>query len=151
MVTQIMGFGLATPTQWRLVLLISSAISATQYLLAPAIAESPAYLFRKGLTVERKVVIRSLWGHQFGDARPDRKSHMYPSVHAHFLAQLRISARSRSLHQATRLMSLSRIKPQQQWLRFLNFSLLPSSEDLSSRSHLRRYPNNYPVWIRSAL
>ncbi|KAI9569520.1 general substrate transporter [Boletus coccyginus] len=71
MVTQIMGFGLATPTQWRLVLLISSAISATQYLLAPAIAESPAYLFRKGLTVERKAVIRSLWGHQSGDARPD--------------------------------------------------------------------------------
>ncbi|KAI9567252.1 general substrate transporter [Boletus coccyginus] len=71
MVTQIMGFGLATPTQWRLVLLISSAISGTKYLLAPAIAESPAYLFRKGLTVERKAVIRSLWGHQFGDARPD--------------------------------------------------------------------------------
>lgn len=73
MVTQTMGFGLATPTQWRLVLLVSSAISAVQYLLAPAIVESPAYLNRNGLTEERKAAIRSLWGHQFGDARPDRK------------------------------------------------------------------------------
>lgn len=73
MVAQTMGFGLATPTQWRLVLFISSAISAFQYLLAPAIVESPAYLFRNGLTAERKAVIRSLWGYQFGDARPDRK------------------------------------------------------------------------------
>lgn len=86
MVTQLMGFGLATPTQWRLVFLISSAISVTQYLLAPAISESPAYLIRKGLTAERKVVIRSLWGYQTGDARPDRKSNMRPSVHAHLFA-----------------------------------------------------------------
>ena len=81
MVTQSMGFGLATPTQWRFVFLISSALSVTQYLLAPAIAESPAYLIRKGLTAEHKVVIRSLWG----DARPDRKSGMRSSIHAHLL------------------------------------------------------------------
>ncbi|KAH0830441.1 general substrate transporter [Lanmaoa asiatica] len=71
MVTQTMGFGLATPTQWRLVLLISSALSAVQYLLAPAIVESPAYLNRHGLTAERKAVIQYLWGHRHGDARPD--------------------------------------------------------------------------------
>jgi len=71
MVTQLMGFSLATPTQWRLVFLISSALSIMQYFLAPAIAESPAYLIRKGLTAEHKVVIRSLWGYQTGNARPD--------------------------------------------------------------------------------
>ncbi|KAG8217379.1 general substrate transporter [Butyriboletus roseoflavus] len=71
LVTQTMGFGLATPTQWRLVLFMSSALSASQFLLAPAIVESPAYLNRNGLAAERKAVIRSLWGHQLGDARPD--------------------------------------------------------------------------------
>ncbi|KAF8558404.1 general substrate transporter [Imleria badia] len=71
LVTQIMGFGLATPTQWRLVLFISAAVSAVQYLLAPAIVESPAYLIRNGLTTERKAVIRSLWGPQLEDARLD--------------------------------------------------------------------------------
>lgn len=79
MVTQAMGFGLATPTQWRLVLLMSSAISTSQFLLAPAIVESPAYLNRNGLTTERKAVIRSLWGSQLGDARPDRKLDTRPS------------------------------------------------------------------------
>ncbi|KAF8436896.1 general substrate transporter [Boletus edulis BED1] len=62
LVTQGIGFGLATPTQWRLVLLISAALSAVQYLLAPAIVESPAYLIRNGLTAERKAALRSLWG-----------------------------------------------------------------------------------------
>ncbi|KAF8136154.1 hypothetical protein EV363DRAFT_1395298 [Boletus edulis] len=70
LVTQGIGFGLATPTQWRLVLLISAALSAVQYLLAPAIVESPAYLIRNGLTAERKAALRSLWGL---DAPQDRK------------------------------------------------------------------------------
>jgi SP family facilitated glucose transporter-like MFS transporter 3 len=86
MVTQLMGFSLATPTQWRLVFLISSALSVMQYFLAPAIAESPAYLIRKGLTAEHKVVIRSLWGYQTGNARPDRKSNMRRPVRAHLFA-----------------------------------------------------------------
>lgn len=81
MVTQVMGFGLATPTQWRLVLLFSSALSIVQYLVAPVIVESPAYLHRNGLTAEHKVAIRSLWGHQSGDARPDRKFLPLPSPH----------------------------------------------------------------------
>lgn len=73
-----MGFSLATPTQWRFVLFTSSALSAVQYLLAPAIVESPAYLFRNGFTAESKAVVRSLWGYQSeGDARSDRKSHMH--------------------------------------------------------------------------
>lgn len=79
MITQIMGFGLATPTQWRLVLLFSSALSVLQYLLSPAIVESPPYLNRNGLVAERKAAIRSLWGHQPGDARPDRKFLLHPS------------------------------------------------------------------------
>ncbi|KAN0075282.1 General substrate transporter [Tylopilus felleus] len=72
LVTQAMGFSLATPTQWRFVLFTSSALSAVQYLLAPAIVESPAYLFRNGFTAESKAVVRSLWGYQSeGDAPED--------------------------------------------------------------------------------
>lgn len=78
MVTQTLGFRLATPTQWRLVLILSSALSAVQYLLAPSIVESPAYLNRNGLTAERKAAIRSLWGHQLGDAGTDRKLVIQP-------------------------------------------------------------------------
>jgi len=61
MVTQIMGFGLATPRQWRLVLFISSGISTLQYFISPFIVESPPYLNRKGLVDEQKVAIRRLW------------------------------------------------------------------------------------------
>lgn len=86
MVTQAIGFGLATPTQWRLVLLISGALSATQYLLAPTIVESPAYLGRIGLAVERKVVTRALWGTQSEGARSDRKANMPFPVEAHPLS-----------------------------------------------------------------
>ncbi|KIJ69595.1 hypothetical protein HYDPIDRAFT_79961 [Hydnomerulius pinastri MD-312] len=72
MVTQGMGFGLATPTQWRVVLLISFALSVFQYLVSPMIAESPAYLNRKGLVDEQKTVIRRLWGDQVGNAPEER-------------------------------------------------------------------------------
>lgn len=86
MVTQTMGFGLATPTQWRIVLLISCALSTLQYLLSPVIVESPAYLDRIGLSDERKAAIQSLWGHQLGDARPDRKFCIFLSNYAHLIA-----------------------------------------------------------------
>jgi len=62
MVTQGMGFGLATPRQWRVVLFISSGISILQYFISPFIVESPSYLNRKGLVNQHKSAIRSLWG-----------------------------------------------------------------------------------------
>ncbi|KAF9228593.1 general substrate transporter [Gyrodon lividus] len=71
MFTQIMGFGLATPTQWRLVLFISFALSAVQYLVNPMIAESPAYLNQNGFVDEQETVIRRLWADQARTARSD--------------------------------------------------------------------------------
>ncbi|KAG9318338.1 general substrate transporter [Chiua virens] len=71
MASQAIGFTLATPTHWRLVLFLSSALSVIQFLLAPPIVESPAYLLRHALIAERKAAIQSLWGSQSGVARPD--------------------------------------------------------------------------------
>ncbi|KAF9239597.1 general substrate transporter [Melanogaster broomeanus] len=73
MVTQGMGFGLATPTQWRLVLFISFALSAIQYFVSPMIAESPAYLSRKGHKDEQEYVVRRLWGEQAGSTGRGRE------------------------------------------------------------------------------
>ncbi|KAF8837018.1 general substrate transporter [Paxillus ammoniavirescens] len=75
MVTQGMGFGLATPTQWRLVPFISFVLSAIQYFLCPMVTESPAYLNRNGLVNDQKTVIRRLWGDQAGSVRSDLEEH----------------------------------------------------------------------------
>ena len=75
MVTQIMGFGLATPRQWRLVLFISSGISISQFFISPFIVESPSYLNRKGLVDQQKLAIHRLWvetnGVSHTDCEPD--------------------------------------------------------------------------------
>ncbi|KAG2075925.1 general substrate transporter [Suillus decipiens] len=71
MVTQGMGFGLATPRQWRLVLFISSGISIFQYFISPFVVESPSYLNRKGLVDQEKLAIRRLWGKDHDVSRTD--------------------------------------------------------------------------------
>ncbi|KAJ8584458.1 general substrate transporter [Rhizopogon salebrosus TDB-379] len=71
MVTQVMGFGLATPRQWRLVLFISFGISVLHYLMSPFIVESPSYLNRKGLLDQQKLTIRRLWGETDGFSSTD--------------------------------------------------------------------------------
>ncbi|KAG2752118.1 general substrate transporter [Suillus brevipes Sb2] len=71
MVTQGMGFGLATPRQWRLVLFISSGISIFQYFIGPFVVESPSYLNRKGLVDQEKLAIRRLWGEFHDVSRTD--------------------------------------------------------------------------------
>ncbi|KAG2115507.1 general substrate transporter [Suillus clintonianus] len=71
MVTQGMGFGLATPRQWRLVLFISSGISIFQYFISPFVVESPSYLNRKGLVDQQKVATRRLWGEIHGVSQTD--------------------------------------------------------------------------------
>jgi hypothetical protein len=73
MVTQGMGFGLATPRQWRLVLFISSGISIFQYFIGPFVVESPSYLNRKGLVDQEKLAIRRLWGEFHDVSRTDRE------------------------------------------------------------------------------
>ncbi|KAG1858457.1 general substrate transporter [Suillus subalutaceus] len=80
MVTQGMGFGLATPRQWRLVLFTSAAISIFQYFVSPFVVESPSYLNRKGLVDQEKLAIRRLWGgiHDVSRTDPEERDHEEP-------------------------------------------------------------------------
>lgn len=61
MITQALGLQLATPHEWRAVLLLSAALSAVQLLLSPAIVESPTWLHRHGLLQEKAAATRKLW------------------------------------------------------------------------------------------
>lgn len=60
--TQSIGFKLATPREWRMVLLLSCALSIIHLLSSPVIAESPVWLVRSGKAPEVKNVSRKLWG-----------------------------------------------------------------------------------------
>ncbi|KII88903.1 hypothetical protein PLICRDRAFT_40541 [Plicaturopsis crispa FD-325 SS-3] len=62
MITQAMGLRLATPHQWRLVLLFSTALSVAQFFVSPFAVESPAWFDRKGRPDDRKTSARRLWG-----------------------------------------------------------------------------------------
>ena len=66
MITQAMGLQLATPHDWRLVLLFSSALSIVQFILSPGMVESPSWLHRHGLLQEKAAAARKLWA--IGDA-----------------------------------------------------------------------------------
>lgn len=61
MITQAMGLGLATPREWRIVLLFSAALSAVQLLAGALIVESPVWLHRRGLLQEKAAASRKLW------------------------------------------------------------------------------------------
>ncbi|EIW85349.1 general substrate transporter [Coniophora puteana RWD-64-598 SS2] len=61
MVTQSVGVAWATPRQWRLVLLLSSAISLTQLVTSPFIIESPVYLLQTGKLDRQKVAMNKIW------------------------------------------------------------------------------------------
>ncbi|KAG2157578.1 general substrate transporter [Suillus bovinus] len=94
MATQGMGFGLATPRQWRLVLLISSGISIFQYFSSPFIVESPSYLNRKGLVDQEKLAIQRLWGetHDISRADPEEGDSEEPLLSDSDSATERVSA-----------------------------------------------------------
>jgi MFS transporter, SP family, solute carrier family 2 (facilitated glucose transporter), member 3 len=62
LITQSVGLWLSAPTQWRLVLLLSSCLAISQLLVSPLVCESPAWLGRRGLLDEQKSVSRKLWG-----------------------------------------------------------------------------------------
>lgn len=66
MLTQAMGLKLATPEDWRLVLLFSSAVSIVQYVISPGMVESPVWLHRQGLLQEKAAAARKLY--DMGDA-----------------------------------------------------------------------------------
>lgn len=61
MVTQGMGLQLATPRQWRFVLLFSTILSVAQIVVSPLIIESPTWLDRHGLLREKDKASRRVW------------------------------------------------------------------------------------------
>ena len=61
MITQIMGLQLATPTRWRTVLFFSAALAAAQFVLSGGMVESPTWLDRNGLLVEKDKVAQRIW------------------------------------------------------------------------------------------
>ena len=72
MITQTLGLQLATPHDWRLVLLFSAALSAAQLLFSPVIVESPVWLHRRGLLQEKAAASRKLWVlHEVSSRAPD--------------------------------------------------------------------------------
>lgn len=62
MLTQAFGLWLATPKQWRFVLLISSALSVLQFMASTFVVESPVFIGRDGGADEQKRVGELLWG-----------------------------------------------------------------------------------------
>ncbi|KAJ3482500.1 hypothetical protein NLI96_g6940 [Meripilus lineatus] len=62
MVTQAMGLKLATPHEWRIVLLFSFALAAAMLLAGPLIVESPTWLARHNMTEQKSLATRWLYG-----------------------------------------------------------------------------------------
>jgi len=61
MVTQLIGFKLATPTAWRYVLLFSSLTAIAQFFISPIMVESPVWAIRSGDPQSGKAYHRKLW------------------------------------------------------------------------------------------
>jgi len=61
MITQVAGFWFATPSQWRLVLFLSSLIGVFQFFIGYFVVETPTYLRIKGRRDEMQSVSRRLW------------------------------------------------------------------------------------------
>ena len=68
MVTQILGLRMATPTLWRLVLLLSSFASIVQLCLSKVIVETPVWLHQLGKIDDFRNAQRDLF-QQPGDMR----------------------------------------------------------------------------------
>ena len=61
MITQLVGFKLATPTTWRYVLLLSALAAVAQFLISPSMVESPVWVIRSGDPQSGKVYRQKLW------------------------------------------------------------------------------------------
>ena len=78
-----MGLKLATPHQWRFVLLFSSALSLVQVILSPLAVESPIWLHRHGLLQEKAAAARKLWELEESPSLSD--SHSQSTCIVHFV------------------------------------------------------------------
>ncbi|KXN90498.1 hypothetical protein AN958_04170 [Leucoagaricus sp. SymC.cos] len=72
MITQIVGFRFATPTEWRLVLFLSSLTGILQFIASYLVVETPTWLRIKGLSEESLTVSTRLWGVHFNETAPAR-------------------------------------------------------------------------------
>ncbi|KAF8636504.1 hypothetical protein AX17_003318 [Amanita inopinata Kibby_2008] len=61
MTTQAIGLRLATPTDWRTVLFVSSVICIAQLVTSPIMCESPSWLISSGKVEENQKVQERLW------------------------------------------------------------------------------------------
>ncbi|KAH8108460.1 general substrate transporter [Phellopilus nigrolimitatus] len=59
--TEVLGFGLASPTIWRIVPFISAVLALAQIIAGALVAESHAWLARNGRTQEAQHVRERLW------------------------------------------------------------------------------------------
>ena len=57
-----MGLKLATPHEWRIVLLFSFALAAAMLLAGPLIVESPTWLARHNMSEQKSKATRLLYG-----------------------------------------------------------------------------------------
>ena len=80
MVTQAMGLQMATPTQWRFVLMFSSGLSVAQLIISPLIVETPIWLKRRGELADLKAVERRLWKYDVSDA-DSKLMEIYEATH----------------------------------------------------------------------
>ena len=78
MITQALGLRFATPTQWRLVLFISCALSVAQFLVSPLMLESPAWLGGHGHADAKQRVTQRIW--TFKDTNHEGKSLLIQEV-----------------------------------------------------------------------
>jgi hypothetical protein len=67
MITQLVGFRLATPTAWRYVLFLSGLTAIVQFLISPTMVESPVWAIRSGDPQSGKAYYQKLW--KDGDSR----------------------------------------------------------------------------------
>lgn len=70
MITQLIGFKLATPTAWRYVFFISSLTAVAQFLISPSMVESPVWAIRNGDPQAGKAYHQRLW--KDGDSHCER-------------------------------------------------------------------------------
>lgn len=61
MITQLVGFKLATPTAWRYVLLLSGLTAIAQFFISPTMVESPVWAIRNGDPQSGKTYRQKLW------------------------------------------------------------------------------------------
>ncbi|KAF9792267.1 general substrate transporter [Thelephora terrestris] len=61
MITQLVGFKLATPTAWRYVLILSGLTAVAQFSISPTMIESPVWAIRNGDPESGKLYHQKLW------------------------------------------------------------------------------------------